>query len=269
MTLINSNRTLRPEVYPVFMLTPREFTGNLTGDVKKQKQIVNNAFVEIMQFSEENKYESIRERYPAPVVRNPLVEILTKLTNSFGNSPVHIVELSGRNTPPKPIYSIRKITPERKSKLITPIIESDTNVREDIVYGKLQQITKGNKKPRVKALEIYSDQSVSLSHTWEKIEFDGKKYLLHFPLRCLLEKEDKTYLIKSEMLDLVGTGETEMEAEESFAREFDFIYNRYNGLDDSRLSPRLRRIKNTLNHLVKSVEKLWLYLMQRKLTKTF
>ncbi|MBK6993628.1 MAG: hypothetical protein IPH31_01390 [Lewinellaceae bacterium] len=36
---------------PVFMLTPREFTGNLTGDVKKQKQIVNNAFVEIMQFS--------------------------------------------------------------------------------------------------------------------------------------------------------------------------------------------------------------------------
>ncbi|MFN0036443.1 MAG: hypothetical protein ACKVUS_15365 [Saprospiraceae bacterium] len=133
------------------------------------------------------------------------------------------------------------------------MIEPAAAVREEIVYGKFRRTTVGNEKPSMTTLAIYADQSVSFAHAPDKIEVNGKKYLFHFPLRCLLEKEDETYIIKSEMLDLIGTGETETEAKESFAREFDFVYHRYNELDDSRLSPRLRRIKTMLNQIVKPV----------------
>jgi hypothetical protein len=99
-----------------------------------------------------------------------------------------------------------------------------------------------------------SGQAISFAYAPEVIEINGKKYLLHFPLRCLLEKADGTYIVKSEMLDIIGTGASEAEAKESFAREFDFIYHRYNELGETRLSSRLRRVKTILNQLVKSVE---------------
>jgi hypothetical protein len=82
-----------------------------------------------------------------------------------------------------------------------------------------------------------SGQDVSFTYAPETIKVNEIKYTLYFPLRCLVEQEDGTYIIKSEMLDLIGTGATEAEAKESFALEFDFIYHRYNELDESRLSP--------------------------------
>ena len=62
-------------------------------------------------------------------------------------------------------------------------------------------------------------------------------------------------MIQSELLDIVGTGETEDEAEINFAEEFSFIYKRYNELTDEKLSDRIVSIKTILNYLVKSVEK--------------
>ena len=56
------------------------------------------------------------------------------------------------------------------------------------------------------------------------------------------------------MLDIIGTGETEDEAEISFAQEFDYIYNRFNELDDSQLTERIKNIKLFANYLVKSIE---------------
>lgn len=241
---------------PVFVLTKRDGSGNVIADIPQQKQIVNDAFLEIMEFSEKNEYENILKRYPSPVIRNPLVEKLFKLTNSFGNSPARIVELNGLDTPPKSLYTIRKISTGRKKRLITPILETtpEAEVKEEILISKVLRTTTGNKKPKDKTLETYSDQTVTLSYAPDQLEIGNKKYILNFPLRCLLEKEDDFFIVKSEMLDLIGTGESEGEAQESFAQEFDFIYQRYNELDDTRLTPRLIRIKTFLNLIVKSVE---------------
>lgn len=106
----------------------------------------------------------------------------------------------------------------------------------------------------LQAVEPYAAATASLSFAPQVIRVPGKKYLLHFPLRCLLEKEDDFFIVKSEQLDLIGTGQTEAEAKTSFCQEFDFIFQRYNQLSDDRLSPRLRDIKTMLNLFVKSVE---------------
>lgn len=86
------------------------------------------------------------------------------------------------------------------------------------------------------------------------IELGTKKYFLNFPLKCNLEHEDGYYTITCEMLDLIGTGLTEEEAEANFNQEFDFIYTRYHQLKDEQLSNRLLNIKKILQIAVKSVE---------------
>jgi hypothetical protein len=56
------------------------------------------------------------------------------------------------------------------------------------------------------------------------------------------------------MLDIIGTGQSVIEAENAFAQEFDYIFTRYNELAVSQLSDRLLLIKNILNNIVLKVE---------------
>ena len=86
-----------------------------------------------------------------------------------------------------------------------------------------------------------------------EIDFNNKKYILNFPLRCLFGKEEDYFIIQSEMLDIIGTGETKEDAELSFKQEFDYIFTEYNSLSDDKLSKRLVKIKNLLNNIVKQV----------------
>ena len=88
------------------------------------------------------------------------------------------------------------------------------------------------------------------SFVTDTITFNKRTYNLSFPLRCKLEKEDDYVLIESEMLDIVGTGKTIDDAEKNFSEEFDFVYNRYSELPDTKLSDRIKRIKTILNSLV-------------------
>jgi predicted RNase H-like HicB family nuclease len=67
-----------------------------------------------------------------------------------------------------------------------------------------------------------------------------------------IEKEGDYYVIKSEMLGIIGTGLTEDEAEKSFTEEFDYIYKRLNSQEDESLSKRNRSIKDILNQIVQS-----------------
>ena len=85
------------------------------------------------------------------------------------------------------------------------------------------------------------------------IDLGNKKYFLNFPLMCHLEHEDGYYTITCEMLDIIGTGLTEAEAEANFNQEFDFIYTRFHELKDEKLSSRLLNIKKILQIAVKSV----------------
>ncbi|MBW8050667.1 MAG: hypothetical protein FVQ77_10090 [Cytophagales bacterium] len=92
----------------------------------------------------------------------------------------------------------------------------------------------------------------TLDYAPEKIVTGANVYYLRYPLRCLFEKEDNYFIIKSELIDIIGTGETEDEAEQNFAEEFDFIYHRYNELPDNKLSERIKVIKTFLNYIVEN-----------------
>ncbi|MBK8780062.1 MAG: hypothetical protein IPO25_22655 [Saprospiraceae bacterium] len=82
---------------------------------------------------------------------------------------------------------------------------------------------------------------------------NGRQYVLKYPLRCLLEKEEDFYIIKNEFLDLIGTGVSTESAEANFNEEFDFLYHRLNTLKKAQLSSRLAEIKQMMNYYVASV----------------
>ncbi len=96
-------------------------------------------------------------------------------------------------------------------------------------------------------------QGLTLSYAPSSIKFEGKIYNLQVPLRCAFEQEENYYIIKNELLDIVGTGLNPEEAENSFFQEFAYIYTRYNELPNEKLSNRILQIKNILNFLVKTV----------------
>lgn len=77
---------------------------------------------------------------------------------------------------------------------------------------------------------------------------------MNFSLRCQLEEDDCCVSITSEMLDIIGTGKTENEAYQGFCQEFDFIYNRYNDLNDNQLTDRLLNIKKMINLTVGNIQ---------------
>ena len=98
-----------------------------------------------------------------------------------------------------------------------------------------------------KKLKQYESRSWKKYHSNSTDSIRSKTYELNFSLRCQLEEDNGCISITSEMLDIIGTGKTENEAYQSFCQEFDFIYNRYNDLNDNQLTDRLLNIKKMIN----------------------
>ena len=83
---------------------------------------------------------------------------------------------------------------------------------------------------------------------------DQVRYFLKYPLRCFFGKEDNYYVIQSEMLGIIGTGLTEDDAENSFAVEFDYMYQRLNSLKATSLTNHNLLIKKIITQIVEKVE---------------
>lgn len=62
----------------------------------------------------------------------------------------------------------------------------------------------------------------SLSYSPMVIEVRNKKYIFNYPVRSLFKIEDDVIIIKNELLDIIGTGDTQEEAEQSFNEELVF-----------------------------------------------
>lgn len=131
-------------------------------------------------------------------------------------------------------------------------VKSET--QKIITFAKVEITTREGQKPKNKIEEIYTNNNESLSYDPEIIVIGNLIYYFRFPLRCKFEKQEGFYTIQSELLDIIGTGESEDEAENNFAQEFDFIYKRYNGLAESQLSERINFIKSVVNNMVIKVE---------------
>lgn len=55
------------------------------------------------------------------------------------------------------------------------------------------------------------------------------------------------------MLGIIGTGLTEEKAENSFAEEFDFLYNKLNSLEAISLTNRNKLIKDIISQIIETV----------------
>jgi glutamine phosphoribosylpyrophosphate amidotransferase len=181
-----------------------------------------------------------------------MVNSVYGFVNSFGTAPVTFVNIDEKDHVSE-IFKIKKFKTETKKKLLTEVINIAAEPEENYAVGKIKLTTSGNTTKK-KIQEIYTKSNTTLSYSPDVIVHNGTSFILNFPLRCSLEKEDGYYIIQSEMLDLVGTGETEDDAEANLAEEFSYIYKRYNEIDSSNLSTRILQIKDILNYLVNRVE---------------
>ena len=144
--------------------------------------------------------------------------------------------------------------PAVKKDLIGEIHEVVETIDEtDEAVGKIKISRRGEKTYR-KIIDTYSGKKYSLEYAPEVIVVGTKKYILKYPLRCLFEKEDDFFVLQSEMLGIIGTGVTEDDAENSFAEEFDYMYQRLDGLDSESLTNHNLLIKSIITQIVEKIE---------------
>lgn len=238
---------------PRFAFTPR-VENKIGHKWEEHRSIVNDKFEKIINISNSGDYNKLIELYPEPIKRNPIVENLYSFVNDFGTAPVNFVDFDEKTQRITPIYKINQFKLASKKELITEIKEIIKQESEtDEAVGKIK-ITKKDGKVNKRIINYYSRSKFSLEYAPKIINIDQTKYILKYPLRCLFEKEEDYYVIQSEMLGIIGTGLTEDEAEKSFAEEFDFVFKRFNSLDNNSLTRHNRLIKDILNQIVETVE---------------
>lgn len=235
---------------PEFIFTPRIKTVT-SGDVISQRQFVNNKFDSYLKIANKGDYSEIKKIIPQAKTRNIIVEDIYDFATTFGNSPVSVVEMKKGKI--IPIYKINKFKTEIKQKLITKISESIESKEEYDAVAKIK-VTKSGGKITRSIKDVFDTKHGEPVFATEVINHEKRSYVLAFPLRCKIEKEDDYYVIQSEMLDIVGTGKTIDDAEKNFSEEFHFVYQRYNQLPNGKLSERVKRIKIILNSLVLKIE---------------
>tara|TARA_R110002074_G_scaffold237498_2_gene409462 strand:+ start:90 stop:1010 length:921 start_codon:yes stop_codon:yes gene_type:complete len=234
---------------PSFVLTQR--IQPVLSDYQNQREEVTKKLNTIFEISDKGNYTDLRDLYPEHFKRNEIVEKLYGFTSSFKNSPVSIYERGNINEESEK-YRPKKFKASTKKSLIVDVKEVKEEKLEEKAFARIK-VTKKGGKTRNSIEEVISTAQHSLSYSPEIINVNRKQYILNFPLRCLFAKEEDYYVINNEQLDIIGTGETQDEAEQNFNEEFDYLYNRLNSLKDNQLNKRLLRIKGVLNSFVKEV----------------
>jgi hypothetical protein len=234
---------------PEFVLTPRikYTTGN---DVDKQRDFVAGRVDKLLSIVNVGNYLELKKEYPEPYKRNIIVENLFGFTSSFGNAPVSFGSIIKGNKF-KQTYKLHKFKEPVKKSLISEIkeVKKEESVFITKAVGNIE-VKRKDGKLVTKVTSFFEDKHADLSYCTDTIVHKETVYELYSPLRCKLYKEDDYFLIESEQLGIIGTGLSEDEAEKNFAEEFNYIYNRYKELPDSKLSDKIKRIKKILQAIV-------------------
>jgi hypothetical protein len=235
---------------PEFVFSP-VFEQTLGNEVQKQRAIVSNKFNDLMAISDSGDYGKLKDKYKVPSQRTPIVDALYNFTHSCGNSPLSIVYES--NGAFVETYKIQRFKKEVRDRLSTKIVDDKKKKEEEIVAG-LIKITQLGGKERKTAFQSFKSKQVNLAYSPTRISYNDKVYNLNCPLQCSFERVEDFYVIKNVVLDIMGTGDNEEDAENNFAEEFDFIYQRYNQLRDEDTTERIIAIRGFLNYFVQSIE---------------
>ncbi|MCX6259077.1 MAG: hypothetical protein NTW49_14425 [Bacteroidia bacterium] len=245
---------IKGSAVPQFAYSQR--TENKMGfNCQKHRKIVNESFEKLIEISNSGDYYKIGKLYPEPYKRNQIVERLFSFANDFGTAPVGFADYDEVSEKFNQIYKINRFKSSVKMGLISEIKEiGNPQIENDEAVAKVKITNKNGKITRI-ILNTYSDKKYSLEYATDVILTGTTKYILKFPLRCLFEKEENYFVIQSEMLDIIGTGLTENDAENAFCEEFDYIYKRINSLNDDSLTNHNKLIKSILNQIIETIEK--------------
>jgi hypothetical protein len=238
---------------PQFKFSPREEYRDAF-NCKDQREIVNQRLTDLLEISDDGDYTKLLKIYPDPVVRTPIVENFYTFVSGFGSSPVTIVEKGIDSF--TPIFGIHKFNSKVKDTLVIKMplaIESESQEGGTAVAK--VRITHKKGRTIKKIMNLYNQDKYSIEYAPSIIVCGLNKYILNHPLRCMFEKEEEYYVIHSEILDIIATGETQDEAENAFGVEFEFVYELLNSHDDTQLTKHNQFIKKAINKLVKRIEK--------------
>lgn len=235
---------------PAFRLTPHVQT--TINDVSRQRKEVSAAFSSLMMIANSGNYLKLNEKYKTDVVKKEVAQKLYGFVSSFGNAPVEIVKRDGDSL--RSVYRVNRFLPDAYDAVMPKETERPKSLEyiEEKAVGKV--ILKKGVRKTTKVVELYKNKSTMVAYSPKEITYVNKVYILNSALPSELGHEGKFVTIENDMLGISATGKTEGDAEFDFAREFDFIYQRYNQLKDSEMTTRIRRIKLLLNAIVKEVK---------------
>ncbi len=236
---------------PEFVLTPR-VNLSLHDNALKQRNDIAGQVDSILEITNSGKFSRLIELYPDGN-RNGIIESVFDFTNSFDDSPTSFGTLNKKGEFIGS-YSLHKLKKEAKQKLLLEIPEVKSFEAPE-EYSEFREIlvTRNKNKTSNKVINTIKKDGHSISYTPDFIIANNRKYIFNSSPVSLLQKEKDHYIIKNDLLDIYAVGETEAEAENDFAEEFDYLYQRLNSLSDTNLSDRFIAIKNFINYFVKDV----------------
>ena len=239
---------------PKVQFTPRYQQKIVAADFPKQRALVTKELENLVTVSADPRKlnEYLRVRFKDVERRNNIVHLFHAFTNAAGNSPMTFV-----NDKIEPIYPVRRMTIGQRDALLIDVKQSESITELEMFFRKVQ-ITRVNGKVTGKSkilAEYMVNASTEISYSFDSIKHDNKTYELYDLLHCKVERNDEDgYAIKSEMLDIIGKGDTEDEAAKDFQENFDTLYIYCNEQNDGTLEQRPLRIKKLLHLLVKEVQ---------------
>ncbi len=222
-------------------------------------------YIELLQEIDEAQIETVGEKYRGKIVPLETIETLFHLhpnESNLGYIATHQEALLSFifGLQVASFYNLGKLKLNKttKKELLHFLDKSIVSYGACAILLGFWQITNDDSRPLLKEIEnlvlkIKTEQQETLSYLPVMLTVFDKTYYLSSPLPCIVEKEENYYIVRNEKLDIIGTGLTLQAAKESFTLEFDHIYTRYNELPANKLSARLRKIKETINLLVKTV----------------
>jgi len=235
---------------PTFIFTPN--VKATFHDYKDQRKQLSEKANDIFTLMDSGEYLTLAKQYPDYVRRNEMVEKIFNFSKSFGNSPVQFGRYDFEKNVFKKAYTPIKFSPRTKQELIVKVNDKAERL-EEMAFAEVKITSQEGKNKKTRVQSIVKKDNHSLSYSPTEIFVRNKKYILNFPLRSLFETEDDIYIIKNELLDLIGTGDTEKEAEQNFNEEFDYLYTKLQSLKKNQLSTRMQNILSSFNLFIKEI----------------
>jgi hypothetical protein len=214
-------------------------------DVKEQQRLVNDKLCKVLSISSNGNFSELNEEFSIPEHRNAVVRSLYGFINSVGNAPLSVVD-----DDLQPEFEMQKFTKNAMDSILVDIEDSKKEELKPKSILRLAQIVDTGKRGPKKVVKTYGSK-IRPTFDPEVITCKNTQYELRYPLRSKIIESEGKVIIENEQLGIYSYGDSIDEAEEMFCDEFDYLYTRYNELDNSKLNSAANFIKIYLNQIVK------------------